>query len=177
MHLMCMQKLPPNQNVCTDASLLLLSSRASGTCSFRLMMPPRPSPLGSKLPRVSRPEASNHVLVTRRSEAAASQRATIIQCFTRFAAAPRRSQGMCSSHFQSAQGESMVSEAQRAVCVCGGVDTYTHPRTSCHLWQINGLCVQGWYNRAHLSLLCTRAGNSPATALICKHTAALQSNY
>lgn len=117
----------------------------------------RPSLLGLNLPRVSRPEASNH------SHPSNMQvwHCTVPKGYSHFVTYTVRchtvtARAVCSYHFYSLTGWSMLCEA---LCVVYGyAHIHTHPHTSCHLWQINSLCVQGWYSRAHLSLLCTRAG-------------------
>lgn len=116
-----------------------------------------PSLLGQKKPRVSRLETSNH---SRPSNMQISH-CTVPKGYSHSVPDTVHchivtARAMCNHLFYSLTGLKYGFWST----VCGiWVCTRTHPHTSCHLWEIDSLCVQGWYSRAHLSLLCTRAGS------------------
>lgn len=97
--------------------------------------------------------ATTAVLVTCRSDTAPSQRVTVILYLTRFTATPLQLEQCAATIPTVLQGK--VWFLKHCVWYMG-MHTYTptHKLSS----QIDSLCVQGWYSRAHVSLLCTRAG-------------------
>lgn len=99
--------------------------------------------------------ATTAVLTTCRSDTAASRRGS--QPVRSLHASPPHRYSRCSQRLcnLAAWITPPPHLLQRAAWVQECADT--HPHAGCHLWQINSLCVQGWYTRAHLSSPCSRA--------------------
>lgn len=136
--------------------LLLLSSRVSSTWNTGFMMPS--ISLGIKVATsLDLKLATTAILVICCSDVAPSQRVTTIlylRCLT--LDATQLLPKLYASSFSTVL-QNKIQSLKNCVWYMG-MHTHTPTHTSCHLRQINSLCVQGWYSRAHLSLLCTKAG-------------------